>query len=74
VVLLNLFSAGGATNNDLPPDSSYRSVTPMALTMRWQGGRTTVTPWRLDYERYNDPARNAFFKAPPELEFRTSQF
>jgi hypothetical protein len=74
VVLLNLFSAGGAKNDDLPPDSNYRSVTPMALTMRCQGGRTTVTPWPLDYARYNDPERNAFFKVPPELEFRTSQF
>ena len=39
-----------------------------------KGGRTTVTPFPLDYQRYNDPGRNAFFKVPPELEFRTSQF
>jgi hypothetical protein len=71
-VLLNLFSAGGKTNDDLPPDSSYRSVTPMALTMRHEAGITKVTPWLLDYARYNDPERNAFFRLPPEIEFKTS--
>ena len=72
VVLLNLFSAGGKTNDDLPPDSSYRGVTPMALTMRHEEGATKVTPWLLDYARYNDPERNAFFRLPPEIEFKTS--
>ena len=32
LLLLNLFSAGGTHNADLPPNSSYRGVTPMALT------------------------------------------
>ena len=72
VVLLNLFSAGGKTNDDLPPDSSYRGVTPMALTMRHEDGTTKATPWLLDYARYNDPERNAFFRLPPEIEFKTS--
>ena len=71
VVLLNLFSAGGATNDDLPPESSYRTVTPMALTLRWVDGEQTATPWAIDYERYNSPERNAFFKVPPEIEFRS---
>ncbi len=68
VTLLNLFSAGGKTNDDLPTDSSYREVTPMALTIHLDGAETRVTPWQIDYERYNDPARNAFFATPPEIE------
>lgn len=70
-VLLNLFSAGGADNNDLPADSSYREVTPMALTMRIRNGHAKVTPWAIDYARYNDPRNNAFFASPPEIEHRT---
>ena len=53
--LLTLFSAGGADNNDLPPDSSYRTVTPMAATIRLEDGTAQVTPWLIDYERFNDP-------------------
>ena len=68
--LLNLFSAGGATNNDLPPHSSYRDVTPMALTMEVDGDSTTITPWEIDYERYNDPSMNAFYAAEPEIEHK----
>jgi uncharacterized tellurite resistance protein B-like protein len=72
-LLFNLFSAGGKNNDDLPPESSYRSVTPMAATIRFKDGKHTVTPWALDYERYNSPERNAFFKMPPAIEFRASQ-
>jgi len=61
--LLNLFSAGGETNNDLPVDSSYRDVTPMALTIRYRDGISQMTPFKIDYERYNDPEYNAFFKS-----------
>jgi hypothetical protein len=68
--LLNVFSAGGDTNNDLPEDSSYREVTPMALTMDIAEGSIAVTPWLIDYARYNDPDRNAFFRAPPEIEHK----
>jgi hypothetical protein len=67
MLLLNLFSAGGATNDDLPADSSYRSVTPMALTMRIGPEGADVIPWVIDYDRYNDPARNASFRTPPEI-------
>jgi len=71
VRLLNLFSAGGAHNEDLPGDSSYRDVTPMALTMRIApDGTVKVTPWLIEYESYNDPKRNAFFAQPPEIEHR----
>lgn len=68
--LLSLFSAGGAENNDLPVDSSYRSVTPMAATIRLEGGTAQVTPWLIDYKRFNDPKRNKFFAAPPEIEHK----
>ena len=61
--LFNLFSAGGANNNDLPVNSNYREVTPMALTIRQTKGVTQMTPFIIDWERYNDPKYNAFFKA-----------
>jgi hypothetical protein len=72
VVLLNLFSSGGKLNDDLPPESSYRGVTPMAMTIKHQDGKSTATPWVLDYQRYNSPDRNAFFKVAPEIEFKSS--
>jgi Calcineurin-like phosphoesterase len=68
--LLSLFSAGGADNNDLPEDSSYRTVTPMAATIRLEGGTAQVTPWLIDYKRFNDPRRNRFFASPPEIEHK----
>jgi hypothetical protein len=70
VSLITLFSAGGADNNDLPPDSSYRTVTPMAATIRLEGGTAQVTPWLIDYKRFNDPKRNRFFASPPEIEHK----
>lgn len=60
--LITLFSAGGATNDDLPADSSYRQVTPMAMTIRTKDGISQVAPLALDYERFNDPKVNAFFR------------
>ena len=69
--LLSLFSLGGADNDDLPADSSYRSVTPMAATIRLEGGTAQVTPWLIDYQRFNDPKRNRFFASPPEIEHKT---
>lgn len=69
--LYTLFSAGGRDNDDLPADSSYRSVTPMALTIQLApDGAVKVTPWAPDYRAYNDPERNAFFQAPPEIAHR----
>lgn len=67
LALLNLFSAGGAKNADLPDDSSYREVTPMALTVHIQNGSTRVVPWAIDYRLYNDPRHNAFYASPPEI-------
>lgn len=69
-LLVTLFSAGGAANTDLPTDSSYRSVTPMALTLRFEDGKTEVIPWAIDYRAFNDPARNAFFRSKPEIAHR----
>jgi hypothetical protein len=70
VVLLNLFSAGGKNNADLPPTSNYRNVTPMALTVRSRDGKHTAIPWAIDWARYNDPALNAFFQTRPEIQFK----
>ncbi|HJL15460.1 MAG TPA: metallophosphoesterase family protein [Sandaracinaceae bacterium LLY-WYZ-13_1] len=70
-LLITLFSAGGADNRDLPPQSSYRSVTPMAMSMRRSAdGETSITPFAIDWESYNDPERNAFHRRPPEIEHR----
>ncbi len=68
--LISLFSAGGADNEDLPRDSSYRTVTPMAATIRLEHGSWQVTPWLIDYRRFNDPRRNRFFASPPEIEHK----
>lgn len=47
------------TNDDLPSDSSYRSVTPMAATLRFKNGKGEVTPFVIDYESFNDRERYA---------------
>lgn len=62
VRLLTVFSAGGVANDDLPEDSNYRDVRPMALTIQRTAGETKVTPWAIDYRAYQDPQRNAFFR------------
>ncbi len=58
--LFTLFSAGGATNLDLPETSNYREVTPRGLTIRWRDGVSRVSSFVIDWSRYNDPARNRF--------------
>ena len=68
--LINLFSAGGADNEDLPSDSSYRTVSPMAATIKLENGNAQVTPWLIDYKRFNDPKRNRFFASRPEIEHK----
>ena len=62
LLLITLFSAGGKDNHDLPPRSSYRQVTPMALTLSYEDGKSQITPWPIEYSTYNDPKRNAFFR------------
>ena len=68
--LVTVFSSGGAENNDLPEGSSYRGVTPKALLVTHQDGVTDMAPFDLDWRSYNDPAHNAFFKNPMEIEHR----
>jgi uncharacterized tellurite resistance protein B-like protein len=68
--LFTLFSSGGSDNDDLPPDSSYRTVTPKALTVTVTPEETTLAAWAPDYKTYNDPERNAFFRVAPEIEHR----
>jgi hypothetical protein len=70
--LFNLFSAGGAENVDLPLVSSYRTVTPMALTLRYENGHEHATPWPIDWAAFNAPARNGFLRGQPALAFRTA--
>jgi len=66
--VLTLFSAGGANNSDLPERSSYRKVTPSAMTIRYRTGRADIEPWVIDYASYNDPALNEFFNDDPDLD------
>ncbi|MCL2777886.1 MAG: serine/threonine protein phosphatase [Polyangiaceae bacterium] len=69
--VFTLFSAGGRDNADLPAGSTYREVTPMALSISFDGmGGATLVPWSPDWASYNSPDRNAFFKVPPEIEHR----
>lgn len=65
--LLTVFSAGGVANDDVPEDSNYRDVRPMALTIARKDGETTVTPWAIDYRSYQRPELNRFFATEPAL-------
>jgi hypothetical protein len=71
LMLINLFSAGGATNADLPLASSYRKVTPMALTLMCNADREDAYPWAIDWQTFNAPARNGYLRGLPELQFRS---
>ncbi|MDC0716978.1 metallophosphoesterase family protein [Nannocystis bainbridge] len=66
--LFTLFSAGGVNNDDLPQDSNYRDVRPMALTVTSKDGLVEAVPWAIDYDRYQDPQRNNFFSSAPEID------
>jgi hypothetical protein len=68
--LITLFSAGGSDNDDLPADSSYRTVSPMAVTIHFGPDGTSITPWAPDYKTFNAPEYNAFFRSTPEIEHR----
>ena len=67
LTLFTVFSSGGMDNHDLPLDSSYRSVVPMAATLRYKDGKSEVTPLFIDYKSFNDPARNKFYQSAPEI-------
>ncbi len=71
-LLLNLFSAGGCDNRDLPIDASYRSVTPMALTIHHGPGTPRAIPWPILYEPFNYDVHNGFHRTQRLLEFRYS--
>jgi hypothetical protein len=66
--LFTLFSSGGVANDDIPTDSNYRDVRPMAMTIRVRDGETRAIPWAIDYRRYQDPELNAFFRTTPEVD------
>jgi len=68
VRLFTLFSSGGVANDDIPSDSNYRDVRPMALTFQIKDGETRAIPWAIDYRRYQDPDLNAFFRSVPEVD------
>jgi hypothetical protein len=68
--LVTVFSAGGKDNGDLPAESTYRDVTPMALTITHDEANARIVPWTPDWKSYNDPERNAFFRVAPEIEHR----
>jgi len=68
-LLITLFSAGGSDNEDLPHDSRYRRVTPVALTVRADAGQPlAIEPWVIDYRPYNDPERNQFYTESESLD------
>ena len=58
------------TTTTCRPTRATASVTPMAATIRLEGGTAQVTPWLIDYKRFNDPKRNRFFASPPEIEHK----
>ena len=60
--LHTLFSAGGRENNDLPEQSRYREVTPMALTIRWDNGVSTAKPWPIAYQAFCTPKHNGLYR------------
>ena len=69
-LLLTLFSAGGHDNADLPLHSSYRAVTPMALTLQYGHGTPTATPWPIAYRSFNYEPHNGLYRPQPLLDFR----
>ncbi|HVV87140.1 MAG TPA: metallophosphoesterase family protein [Kofleriaceae bacterium] len=69
-LLLNLFSAGGADNRDLPPDCAYRKVRPMALTIVQDQAGLRAVPWPIEYQPFNYETRNGFYRPAPLLEHR----
>jgi hypothetical protein len=60
--LHSLFSAGGHDNPDLPAESRYRSVTPMALTVRYEAGDAIAIPWPLRYQPFVTAPNNGLYR------------
>lgn len=70
-LMFNLFSAGGEYNDDLPSNSSYRNVSPKALTIKYMDGQMEASPWVIDYESYNLPVYNRFFSSSPAIDIKS---
>ncbi len=68
--LITLFSAGGEDCSDLPADSSYRLVTPMALKLGWDAGVSEISPFLIEYRQFTDATHNRFFARPPQIAHR----
>jgi uncharacterized tellurite resistance protein B-like protein len=68
VRLFTVFSCGGIDNDDIPPDSNYRDVRPMALSITRTNGEIKAMPWAIDYARYQSPELNAFKERAPEID------
>ncbi len=65
IMTATIFSAGGADNRDLPEQSDYRDIRPMALTVALEGGLdgpVRVEAWPIDYLPYNSAELNGFFR------------
>ena len=60
--LYTLFSAGGHDNPDLPPDSRYRGVTPMGMTIRHSGTDVRGVTWPLQYQAFGDATNNGLYR------------
>jgi len=61
--LYTLFSCGGKENSDLPTESRYRNVTPMALTIYAEpGGSSTALPWPIDYGPFISSKHNGLYR------------
>lgn len=69
-MLITLFSSGGSDNSDLPIDSSYRNVTPMALSILASQGKLAGTPWPLRYQPFNYEPHNGLYRRQPLLDYR----
>jgi len=61
--LYTLFSCGGQNNTDLPTESRYRNVMPMALTIHAEpGGSSTAVPWPITYEPFTTAKHNGLYR------------
>ncbi|MEJ7603955.1 MAG: metallophosphoesterase family protein [Kofleriaceae bacterium] len=60
--LHTLFSAGGHDNPDLPTDSRYRAVVPMALTIQRTADSIRATPWPIQYQPFGNATHNGLYR------------
>lgn len=60
--LHTLFSAGGHDNPDLPPESRYRNVVPMALTVTRNADSVRAVPWPIRYQPFGTGQHNGLYR------------